>query len=257
MTYPPHNAWSTGHDAGQQMLFGIHPVLEALASGQEFDRVLLKRGMDRDTAQSIETILKARAIPFQYVPVEKLNRLTRKQHQGVVAFVSLIEYADLEEILIATNELGATPLLLILDGITDVRNFGAIARSAECAGVTAIVIPTSGSAPISGDAMKTSAGALNYVPVCRHRSLAAACRTLQSYGIQIVAASERGSTTIYDAPLNLPTALLMGAEDCGISSELLRMATIIAKIPMAGKIQSLNVSAAASIILFEAMRQRQ
>jgi 23S rRNA (guanosine2251-2'-O)-methyltransferase len=239
------------------VIYGIHPVLEALRSGQHLDRALLKRGLDRETAQMLETCLKERGIPFQYVPAEKLNRLVRGQHQGIAAFVSLIEYSDLEEILIAVNESGGIPLVLLLDGITDVRNFGAIARSAECAGVHAIVVPSHGSAQIGGDAMKTSAGALNYLPVCRFGALTQAVKMLHSYGINVVAASENAAAAIYDVPLHLPAALILGAESSGIAPALLRASDMTAKIPMHGRIQSLNVSAAASIMLFEAGRQRK
>jgi 23S rRNA (guanosine2251-2'-O)-methyltransferase len=169
----------------------------------------------------------------------------------------MVAYADLDEILIAAIEAGRTPLVLMLDGITDVRNFGAIARSAECAGATAIVIPSTGSAPINGDAMKTSAGALNYVPVCRTESLPAATELLKNYGIQIAAACADAPTTIYDTPLHLPTAFLMGAEDIGVTSTLLRISDLKVQIPMMGQIESLNVAAAASVMLFEALRQRR
>ena len=242
--------------AEQQIIFGIRPVEEALLSGQELDKVLLRRGLDREAAHRIEAHLKLRSIPFQYVPVEKLNRLTRKNHQGVVGFVSLISYANLDEILIAAIEAGKTPLVLLVDGVTDVRNFGGIARSAECAGAQAIVTAASGSAPINGDAMKTSAGALNYIPVCRFPHLRTAIAALRAYGIQILAASESGGTPLYNAPLHLPTALIMGAEDCGIAPDVLALADMAVRIPVFGQIQSLNVSAAAGVMLFEAVRQR-
>jgi 23S rRNA (guanosine2251-2'-O)-methyltransferase len=244
-------------NAEQQMLYGVHPLLEALAAERTIDRVLLRRSLDGDTIQKIVPLLRSRSIPFQYVPVEKLNRITGKNHQGVIAFMSLIEYADLEEILIRTTECGDAPLLLMLDGITDVRNFGAIVRSAECAGVHAIVVPSAGSAPISADAMRTSAGALNYVPVCKCHSLRMAALTLRTYGVMLLAASGHGSAEIYDAKLHLPTALIMGAEDSGVSQDMLKIADATIKIPLAGKIESLNVSAAASVMLFEALRQRR
>jgi 23S rRNA (guanosine2251-2'-O)-methyltransferase len=241
----------------QNIIFGIHPVLEALKGGQNLDKVLLKRGLDKDTSQQIESELIKSGIPYQYVPMEKLNRLTRRQHQGIIAFVSLIEYADLDEILIRTIENAKPPLVLLLDGITDVRNFGAIARSAECAGVDAIVISASGSAPIGGDAMKTSAGALEHIPVCRYEKLQVALKLLHTYGIQVLALSEHGSEDIYGCNLRLPTAFVMGAEGRGISHTILRISEQIVKISVFGKISSLNVSAAASIALFEAIRQRR
>ncbi|GHT83386.1 23S rRNA (guanosine(2251)-2'-O)-methyltransferase RlmB [Bacteroidia bacterium] len=240
----------------QNLLFGIRPLMETLKAGKEVDKVLLKNGLDRELAQEIEGLLRAQNILFQYVPIEKLNRLTRKNHQGVVAFASLVAYADLQEILISVVEAGKTPLILLLDEVTDVRNFGAIARSAECAGVHAIVVPTKGAAPINGDAMKTSAGALNLVPVCRVDNLRSAISLLHNNGVQVVAASEKGATMIYDTDLTLPTAIVMGAEESGVSPAVLKVTDALVKIPLQGSIASLNVSAAASVVLFEAIRQR-
>lgn len=254
MTYKPH---TQRRAEPQNMLFGIRPILETIEAGKEIDRVLIKRDLDRDAARNLEATLRLRNIPFQYVPVEKLNRLTRKNHQGVIAFASLISYADLQEILISVTEAGGVPFVLLLDKITDVRNFGAIVRSAECAGVHAIVVPQSGAAPISGDAMKTSAGALNIVPVCRTDTLQAAVKLLKINGIQIAAALETGTQTVYGADFTLPTAIIMGAEDEGISPEALRAADITVKIPLQGKIASLNVAAAATVIMFEVVRQRK
>jgi 23S rRNA (guanosine2251-2'-O)-methyltransferase len=193
---------------------------------------------------------------MQHVPLEKLNALTQKNHQGVAAFASLIEYANLEETVIGVIERGETPLVLLLDGITDVRNFGAIARSAECAGVHAIVVPAKGAAQINGDALKTSAGALNLVPVCREPSLRSAIYFLRDSGIQIVAATEKADSDLYAAELDKPTAIVVGSEETGISPELLRAADVLVKIPLCGSIASLNVSAAAAVALFEVVRQR-
>ncbi|GHT12403.1 23S rRNA (guanosine(2251)-2'-O)-methyltransferase RlmB [Bacteroidia bacterium] len=250
MLYPsrppePHN-----------LLFGVRPIVEALLAGKEIDKVLIKKGFDRAALQELEPLLLQHKVPYQYVPIEKLNRLTRKNHQGLVAFASLIEYADLQEILIAAAEAGKVPFVLLLDDVTDVRNFGAIARSAECAGVDAIVIPSAGAAPINGDAMKTSAGALNLVPVCRVKSLYNAITLLHQCGVQVVAASEKSATTIYEAQFELPTALVLGSEESGISQEVIKVADSLIKIPLVGRIASLNVSAAASVLLFEVQRQR-
>ncbi|MDR0413985.1 MAG: RNA methyltransferase, partial [Prevotellaceae bacterium] len=175
----------------ENLLFGIRPVLEAVQNGREIDRVMLKRGMDGELAQQLVALLEERGVPVQRVPAEKLNALTQKNHQGVVAFASLIAYADFEEVVIGATERGEAPLLLLLDGVTDVRNFGAIARSAECAGVHAIAVPVKGAAQINGDALKASAGALNAVPVCRVPSLRNAVYYLRSSGVQVVAATEK------------------------------------------------------------------
>ena len=242
--------------APENLLFGIRPVMEAVQSGREIDRVLLKKGLDGELAQDLIALLDEHKIPVQHVPFEKLNALTQKNHQGVVAFASLIEYANLEETVIGVMERGDAPLLLLLDGVTDVRNFGAIARSAECAGVHAIVVPAKGAAQINGDALKTSAGALNLVPVCRVPSLRSAIYFLRDSGIQVVAATEKAEQNLYAADLSKPCAIVVGSEETGISPELMRAADTLVKIPLCGSIASLNVSAAAAVALFEAVRQR-
>ncbi|MGL4907753.1 MAG: 23S rRNA (guanosine(2251)-2'-O)-methyltransferase RlmB [Bacteroidales bacterium] len=240
----------------ENLLFGIRPIMEALQSGKELDKVLIKKNLDGELAHQLINELTAHQVPIQYVPLEKLNGLTSKAHQGVVAYASLIEYANLEEVVIRVIEQGRNPLVLLLDGVTDVRNFGAIARSAECAGVDAIVVPSKGAAQINGDALKTSAGALNILPVCRVPSLRTALYFLRSSGLQIVAATEKGAQSLYATSLEVPTALIVGSEEDGISTELLRMADVLMKIPLCGSIASLNVSAAATAVLFEAVRQR-
>jgi 23S rRNA (guanosine2251-2'-O)-methyltransferase len=240
----------------ENLLFGIRPVMEAVQSGREIDRVMLKRGMDGELAQQLLALIEDRGIPVQRVPLEKLNALTQKNHQGVVAFASLIEYANLEEVVISTLERGDTPLVLLLDGVTDVRNFGATARSAECAGVHAIVIPAKGAAQINGDALKASAGALNITPVCRVPNLKSAAGYLRSSGLQVVAATEKADKSLYSLDLAKPTAIVLGAEDTGISPDILCLADEQVHIPLRGSIASLNVSAAAAVVLFEAVRQR-
>ncbi|MDR0711011.1 MAG: 23S rRNA (guanosine(2251)-2'-O)-methyltransferase RlmB [Prevotellaceae bacterium] len=240
----------------ENLLFGIRPVMEAVQNGREIDRVLLKRGVDGELAQQLLALLEERGVPVQRVPPEKLNALTQKNHQGVVAFASLIEYASFEEVVISTLERGETPLVLLLDGVTDVRNFGAIARSAECAGVHAIVLPAKGAAQINGDALKTSAGALNITPVCRVPSLKSATGFLRSSGLQVVAATEKADKSLYSINLAKPTAIVVGAEDAGVSPDILRVADELVHIPLCGSIASLNVSAAAAVVLFEAVRQR-
>jgi len=196
-------------------------------------------------------------VPLQTVPIDRLNRITRKNHQGVIAFQSRISYHNIEQILPGVFESGKTPLILILDHITDVRNFGAIARTAECSGVNAIVIPSKGSAAVNEDAMKTSAGALNIVPVCRARNLEDTMRYLKDSGLKIIAASEKGNMTHFDEALDMPLAIIMGSEDTGVSAKLLKISDSLLRIPQVGQIGSLNVSVAAGVLLFEVLRQRK
>lgn len=242
--------------AKTSIIFGIHPVNEALRSGKPIDKVLLKQGFKNDVIPGLFPTLRDQNIPFQYVPLEKLNRMTVKNHQGIIALVSEIEYTELEKLVPMIFEQGKAPALVILDGITDVRNLGAIARSAECAGLHGMVIPSKGSAQINSDAIKTSAGALNSLPVCRVNNLADTVKYLKDSGFQIAAATEKAADTIYQADLKQPTAIIMGAEDTGIDPQLLKMADQLVKIPMSGTIQSLNVSAAATVVFFELVRQR-
>lgn len=238
------------------LIFGSRAVLEAIKADKKFEKVFVQLGLKNDLIHSVTTELKNNGIPFQYVPQEKLNRITRKNHQGVVAFLSIISYSNIEEIVFRLFEQGKNPLLLVLDGVTDVRNFGAICRSAECAGVHAVIVPEKGSAQVNGDAMKTSAGALNYLPVCKVSNLKKAVQYLQESGLKIVACTEKGTGYIYRADMKGPTAIVMGAEDTGISNEIIRIADEMVKIPMTGNIESLNVSVAAGVIIFEAVRQR-
>ena len=200
--------------------------------------------------------LRKRDVPVQQVPLEKLNRLTRKNHQGVIAWLSQVSYARLDTVLPLVYESGEEPLILVLDGVNDVRNFGAIARSAECAGVHAIVIPAVGSAAVNADAIKTSAGALHRVPVCREKDLPGAVRYLRDSGLKLIAATEKTENTLYSTDLSGPAAVIMGSEERGISNALLKEADTWTAIPMKGEISSLNVSVAAGIVLFEVLRQR-
>jgi 23S rRNA (guanosine2251-2'-O)-methyltransferase len=239
-----------------RIIFGIHAVLEALDAGRDLDKVFVKRGSSSDLLGQLLGELRKREIPFQQVPLEKLNRMTRKNHQGVVAWLSEITYNDITSVLPTIFESGEDPLILILDGITDVRNFGAIARSAECAGVHAIVIPSSESAAINADAIKTSAGALHRIRVCRHRDLSSITRFLRESGLRIFAATEKAEDILYKSEMAGPVGIIMGSEERGVSIELLKDADHWVSIPMKGKTSSLNVSVAAGIILFEVMRQR-
>ena len=238
------------------LIFGIHPVNEAIRSGKPIDKVLIKQGFKNEILPGLFPALRDQNIPFQYVPLEKLNRLTGGNHQGIIALVSELEYTDLEKLVPMLFEQGKLPVLVLLDSITDVRNLGALARSAECSGMDALIVPSKGSAQINADAIKTSAGALNNIPVCRVNSLEDAAKYLQDSGFQLVAATEKAEDFIFNADFNKPVALILGAEDTGIDPKLLKMADVLVKIPMYGAIQSLNVSAAASVLFFEIVRQR-
>jgi 23S rRNA (guanosine2251-2'-O)-methyltransferase len=238
------------------IIFGIHPVNEAIRSGKPIDKVLLKLGFKSETLPGLFPAMKDQNIPFQYVPLEKLNRLTGGNHQGIIALVSELEYTELDKLVPMLFDQGKLPVLVLLDSITDVRNLGALARSAECAGIDALIVPSKGSAQINADAIKTSAGALNNIPVCRVNSLEEAAKYLRDSGFQLVAATEKAEDFIYTADFNKPIALMLGAEDTGIDPKLLKLADVLVKIPMYGAIQSLNVSAAASVLFFEIVRQR-
>lgn len=235
------------------MVFGTQSVLETLRSGKEIERLFVQREFG---LAEIEKIAKERGIPFQRVPVEKLNRITRKNHQGVIAFVSPIQYMPLHNVLTQVYEDGKTPLFLLLDRVTDVRNFGAIARTAECAGVQAIIVPMKGGAQINADAMKTSSGALNFLPICREPNLHETLTYLRNSGLQIVSCTEKTEQSLYQADFSIPTVIIMGSEEDGISKEFIQLSDRAVKIPLYGQVESLNVSNACSIVLYEAVRQR-
>jgi len=240
----------------ENFIYGLHPVTEAIKSGKEIDRVLFKKGLQGAFSAELLQLVRANDIPFQFVPQEKLDRITRKNHQGVIALVTEISYQTLENLVQMVFEDGKTPFFLILDGITDVRNFGAICRSAECAGVHGIIIPRQGSAQINEEAVRTSAGALLRIPVCRERSLRNTANFLKESGVKLIAASEKAADNFFKGDYSAPLALIMGSEETGISPELLRICDQIVKIPMQGDISSLNVSVAAGILMFEVVRQR-
>lgn len=242
--------------SSENFIFGIRAVIEAIEAGREIEKILVQRGLAGDLFNQLRKALKGTEIPFQIVPSEKLKRITTGNHQGVIAFVSEITYYRTEDLLPDVFEQGKTPLLLILDRITDVRNFGAIARSAECAGVDFIIIPTRGSAQVTADAVKTSAGALNRIKVCRESNLKDTINYLKDYGLQVIACHEKTETLIYNADLKKPTAIIMGSEENGISAEYLKLCSGAVKIPMNGTTASLNVSVATGIVLFEAIRQK-
>lgn len=238
-------------------IFGIHSVIEAINSGKEIERILVRKGLQGELYHKLMDMVHQFNIPMQLVPGEKLDRVTRKNHQGVIAFISPIVYSNIEEIVPALFEEGKNPLILILDQITDVRNFGAIARTAEIAGVHAIIIPEKGAAQINADAIKTSAGALHLIPVCRTKSLNLTVKYLKNCGLKVVAATEKGEKYYDQTSMKDPLAIIMGSEDLGIEASLLKIADEWIKIPQFGQIASLNVSVAAGILIYEAVRQRK
>lgn len=238
-------------------IFGTRAVLEAVESGKSIDKILLRKEMGGDIAREIMEKARLYGIPVQRVPMEKLNRITMKNHQGVIAIMAAVRYHKLENLLPALYEEGKTPLLMCLDGVTDIRNFGAIGRTANCAAFDGIVIPERNSASVTPDAMKTSAGGLLYVPVCRERDMLTAVRMLKESGVKIVGATEKASVNYTQIDYTVPIAIVMGNEEHGISDEVLRACDELAAIPILGKIGSLNVSVAAGILMYEAIRQRQ
>ncbi len=246
----------TNTDTSKGLLIGTRPIIEAIEAGKQIEKILVQRGLRSATFQELKPLLKQHEIPFQNVPIEKLNRITRKNHQGVIAFVSPVTFQSLDEIITRTFEKGETPFILILDRVTDVRNFGAICRTAECTGVHAVVVPTRGSAPVNFDALKTSAGALNHIPVCRENNLKDTLDYLKNYGLKVVGCTEKTEQLSYSADLTGPIAVIMGSEENGISGEYLKMCDFSVKLPMRGKIGSLNVSVATGALLYEVIRQQ-
>ena len=230
-------------------VMGWHPVLEALETGKEFQRVMIQRDEKGERTAALMQKLQALNIPVQRVPKEKLLRITAKNHQGIIAFLSPITYQPLEEVIVRTFEAGETPLLVAVDGVTDVRNIGAIARSAECYGATALVIPMSGVAPIQEDAIKSSSGALMRLPVARVSDMANAIKSIAQHGIQPVALSEKAADSIHDATISGAICLVVGDEERGISNAVFRNCSEGVRLPMAGNTGSLNVSVAAGIAL--------
>jgi 23S rRNA (guanosine2251-2'-O)-methyltransferase len=238
------------------LIFGVNPIEEALLAGKEFEKILIQKGVNKDKIRSILDTSRERNIPISEGPIQKLNQWVNKPHQGIIGFLSLVNYHPLDEVINRAFESGKDPVILALDNITDVRNFGAISRSAEALGVDAILIPTKGGAMINGDAIKTSAGALNHIPVCRESNLLGALLQLKHRGLEIISCSEKTDKSIYDIEFSGPICIVMGAEDVGISEKIIELSDQVASIPMTGKIQSLNVSVASGIILYEAMKKR-
>lgn len=238
-------------------IFGLQAVMDAVREGKEFDKIFMEKGLNTGLAMELRELLKEHNIMFKAVPVEKLNRLTKKDHQGVFAFVSPVNFFSLGDVLMKTYEEGKSPIFLMLDRVTDVRNFGAITRTAESCGVNAIILPKIGGAQLNSDAMKTSTGALMHIPICREQNLLHSLQYLKKSGLKVVACTEKSDTNLYDVPFVDPIVIVMGSEEDGISEDILAIADAKTRIPMYGKTESLNVSVATAVILYEAVRQRQ
>ena len=240
----------------ETQIYGIRVLIEALKAGKTIDKVFLQKGLQGGLYKELMPLLQEAQVPVQYVPVEKLNRLTKKNHQGVVANLSPVDYHNFEDLVISITESGVTPLFLVLDHLSDVRNFGAIIRTAECTGVSGIIIPKRGSVSITADTVKTSAGAVFRVPICKVENLVDAVYYLQGSGIRVVAATEKTNQLLYAEDFTVPTAIVMGAEDVGVSPAVLKVVDSKAKLPMVGDISSLNVSVACAVFLYEVVKQR-
>lgn len=240
----------------KDMIFGIRAVIEAIQAGKDIDKILLRRDMSSELARELFTLMEGMNIPVQKVPLEKLNRITMKNHQGAIAFISPVTYQHIEDIIPGIYEEGRVPLIVVLDNVTDVRNFGAIARTCECAGVDAIVVPMKGGAALNSDAVKTSAGALLKIPVCREENIGNAMKFLASSGIKLIAATEKTELNYTQVDMKDPVAIVMGSEDEGISPDHLRICNELVSIPVIGTIESLNVSVAAGVLIYEVVRQR-
>lgn len=238
-------------------IFGIRAIIEAIQAGKEVDKVFIQKDAQGDLMRDLMKTMKANKINFTYVPVEKLNRLTSKNHQGAVASIAPISFVDLETLVINIFESGKTPLFLILDQLSDARNFGAIIRTSECTGVDGIIIGKQGAAPVNGDTVKTSAGAVFNVPICKVEHIKDAIFYLQGSGIKTIAATEKTDNSIYDLSLSEPLAIIMGSEDRGVNPSVLKIVDEKAKLPMFGTISSLNVSVACGAFLYEVVRQRR
>lgn len=239
-----------------EYIFGIRAVMEAIEAGKDIDKILIKKDLQGELVGELFDLIHKYKIVTQRVPIERINKITRKNHQGVIAILSAVTYHSLENLVPQVYEEGMLPFIVVLDGITDVRNFGAISRTCECVGANAIVIPERGSVTVNADAIKTSAGALHYLPVCREKNVVSAVRFLKDNGYQIVAASEKAQISYTEADYTGPIAIVMGAEDIGISPEVLRLCDTMVSIPQFGNIGSLNVSVAAGVMMYEVVRQR-
>jgi len=240
----------------KDIIYGIRPVIEAIESGKTIDKVFIQRGSGGDLMRELTLLIRKKNVPSQLVPIEKLHRMVTGNHQGAIAFISAIDYANIFDVIPTIYERGEDPFIIVLDRITDVRNLGAICRSAECAGAHAVVLPTQNSAQINEDAIKTSAGAIHNIPICRHNNLKEVFDFLKNSGISIIGVTEKAKDLYFESDYNKPLCLVVGNEGEGISPEYFRYFNQEVKIPMAGTIESLNVSVASGIILFEVLRQR-
>jgi 23S rRNA (guanosine2251-2'-O)-methyltransferase len=239
-----------------EMIFGTRAVMEAIKAGREIEKIYVQSSLNNDLIKELIKTATEHKAPYSFIPQQKLDRLSSKNHQGVICILSAVQYASLENIIDNCYQEGREPFFLIVDRVTDVRNFGALARTADCAKLDAIIISDKGNAPITGDAMKTSAGALSHMPVCRVKDMKSTIRLLKENGIQVVACTEKASDLIYQTDFTTPLAIVLGSEEDGISPQLLKDADRLVKIPMSGNIESLNVSVAAGIIIYEAIRQK-
>ena len=239
-----------------QYIYGIHAVLEAIEAGKDIDKILLSKTLNDDTAREISDLARQLRIPVQRVPVQKIDRITRRNHQGVLALMAAVTYYRLEDLVPQMFDNGENPFIVVLDGVTDVRNFGAVARTCDCAGVSTIVIPDHESVSVNADAVKTSAGALNYLPVCREHNLVKAVKLLRDSGFKIVGTSDKSQMSYTSANYTEPVAIVLGAEDKGVSPEIMKLCDTQVVIPEFGHINSLNVSVAGGIMIYEVVRQR-
>ncbi|HIC32559.1 MAG TPA: 23S rRNA (guanosine(2251)-2'-O)-methyltransferase RlmB [Flavobacteriaceae bacterium] len=238
-------------------IFGLRAIIEAINAGKDIDKVFLQKGLKGELFKELESLINQNRINASYVPVEKLNRLTQNNHQGAVAQISPIKFYEIEELHEQVLEKTSTPLYLLLDQLSDVRNFGAIIRTAECTGVNGIIIQSKGAAPVNGDTIKTSAGAVFKVPICRVSHIKDAVFFLQASGVKVIAATEKTEDTLYDIDFKGACAIIMGSEGRGINPSVIKVADYKAKLPLLGEIESLNVSVACGAFLYEAVRQRR
>jgi len=241
----------------QNYIFGIRAIIEAIDSGKTIDKLFIQKGLHNNLFAELWKLVRIKRINYKHVPLEKINRLTKKNHQGVFAFISPIDFHNIEDVIPKLYEEGKDPLILVLDRITDVRNFGAISRTAECTGVDAILIPEQNAAAINADAIKTSAGALHNVTVCRTWNMKLSLQFMKNSGIQLIACTEKTQHNMYKPNYNLPSAIIIGSEEDGISTEILKASDVKVRIPMHGKIASLNVSVATGVILYEVIKHRK
>ncbi len=243
-------------EPSKNIIFGLRAIQEAIQSENEIEKILIQKNLQSDASKELIARLSSLRIPFQKVPIEKLNKITRKNHQGFIGFLSPVQFFSIENVIETCYSEGKDPFVLILDRLTDVRNFGAIVRTAECAGIDAIITPDLGGALVSGDAMKTSAGALNYVKICRSKSLYRTIQYLKNSGLKIISCTEKTNDELFKCDLTGPLACILGSEENGINDDLLKISDQKCKIPLLGKIESLNVSVSAGIVIYEAIRQR-